>query len=106
MEAPSAPACRVSILVVLDQPPRHPHHVHKASPGFTFQSLLCWISLLDLRVQPIERRPEVGFNPCCAGSASSTSTPWHTTSTWPGFQSLLCWISLLDLVAQARWLPR
>ena len=90
------------------------------SYGLMFQSLLSWIGLLNFRRTRYQFNYWLCFNPCCPGSASSTSSPFpgqlwsacfnpccpgSASSTFlsrlllpqqKGFQSLLSWIGLLN----------
>src|SRR5271166_4706293 len=62
----------VSILVLLDQPPR-PYLAGLYWGLFTkFQSLFCWINLRDRHRRRWRRPLPYGFNPCSAGSTSAT----------------------------------
>ena len=90
----------VSILVVVDQPRRHALGGRRTQP-VRFQSLLSWI----WSRQRLRGRPSVTalrrFNPCCRGSVADNSP--LAAIHGPGvFQSLLSWICLADNSTASR----
>ncbi len=90
----SGPSEHVSILVLLDQPPRAEPSSTVYNLSTLFQSLFCWISPHVLDRRRLRWRPEgvsilVLLDQPPRGLDFVTSNPTLTV-----FQSLFCWISL------------
>src|SRR5438477_259183 len=71
----------VSILVVLDAPPRLVPSCMLAASQYLFQSLLSWMLLRGSTARTGPRNWNSSFNPCCLGCSSAAALWRHEQSS-------------------------